>query len=74
MRYWYVISGQNEYTQCEFVSVNLLKRTMWLKVNGKLFKVEFDTARDHNYAKRGEEIRCNAMTKSISRRIKIVFK
>lgn len=74
MRRWYVISGQNEYTQCEFVRVNLLRRSMWLKINSKTFKVEFDTARDHNYAKRGEEIKCTASANSVSRRIKIVFK
>lgn len=74
IRSWYVISGQNQYTKAEFISVNLLKLTMWLKIDGKSFKITFDSIGDHNYAKRGEEIKCTASIRKTARRIKIVFK
>jgi len=71
---WYVISGENEHTCCDFISVNVLKHTLWLNINGKTFKVLFDNKKGYEYAKRGEITRCTASTKSVSRRIKIVFK
>lgn len=73
MRSWYVIHDGKE-TMCEFVSVNVLKLYMWLKLDGISFKITYHNKKDYEYAKRGESINAIAHRKNTYKSIKIVFK
>lgn len=73
MKSWYIISAGVEH-KCEFVSVNILKLHIWLKLNEVSFKTTFHNKRDYDYAKRGEPIHAIAKRKGTLKSIKIVFK
>lgn len=73
MRSWYVIYDRTEH-QCSFVSVNLLKGWMHLKLNNVTFKIHLNTKNDYYDAKRGIQIKALAVTRTVQKPIQIIFK
>jgi hypothetical protein len=62
IRFWHILKNGKEY-QCEVVSINALKRLMWLRIGVKTFKVQFLNQMDFEYAKRGEWVMADASNK-----------